>query len=272
MLGFNKRDKVPLATKWLLAVSFMVTMALNGLAGGSTVLGGVDTAQISDSYPNLFAPAGVTFSIWSLIYVLLLGFVGFVFWYKAKNGNLTISTLTKTSRLLTVNLLFNSLWILAWQYKVLWLSVLLMLGILLTLIRLNNLLINKNLSKKEYALVKLPFSIYFGWITVATIANITTFLVSINWDGFGLRDGVWMVIVLCIGAIIGLTTTLKNSDPAYLAVFVWAYGGILLKHLSPGGFNGSYPSIIIMLAIWLAVFVSLLTVLLNQKVTSKKMI
>lgn len=271
MFWKKKQEAVEPKWQWGLAGIFVVTMILNGLAGGSKVLGGVDTAAVSDSYPNLFAPSGVTFAIWGVIYLLILGFIVYVFGVgRPKKSALSTKTLTDVTKLLTLNLALNSVWILAWQYKIIWLSVLLMVGILVTLALVVNKLRMVELPAKEYVLVKLPFSIYFGWISVATVANITTWLVSVGWKGGSLSEGTWMVAILLIAALIGLVTTLRNRDAAYLAVFVWAYAGILLKHLSPHGFDGNYPSTIITLTVLLAVFLSVIVQLMSKFVAKKR--
>lgn len=176
---WNKKKRVEKKWSWGLAATFAVTMVLNGLAGSTTVLGGVNTAQVSDSFPNLFAPAGVTFAIWGVIYLLVAGFILYVFGIgRSKKSTLTIDALTDVTKLLTVNLALNSVWILAWQYKILWLSVLLMITLLVTLIKMADLLRSQKVRGGEYAQTKLPVSVYFGWITVATVANITIFLVA----------------------------------------------------------------------------------------------
>lgn len=269
---FWKKSLQPLEAKlrWGLLGVFGVTMLVNGVAGSTTWLGGVDTAQVSDSFPNLFAPAGATFAIWSVIYALLVGFIAYAWgWNRHKNSKLPTATLRRVAQLLVGNLLLNAVWIFAWQYKVLWLSVLLMIGILVTLVKIVEELRPFALGGVEFVLAKLPFSVYFGWITVATVANITTWLVSIGWDGFGIRAGVWTVVVLLVAAAIGLLGAIRNHDVAYLAVFVWAFAGILIKHLSPHGHNGMYPTIIIVLTILLAVFVSV-GVQLSREVAAKK--
>ena len=255
---WNRKQKM-LDAKWRWAVAgmFIVTLVFNGLAGSTTLLGGVDTAAISDSYPNLFAPAGVTFAIWGVIYALLAGFVAYVFgWNRPKKSPLDTKTLTIVAQLVVLNFGLNALWIIAWQYKVIWLSVLLIAALLVTLVMIMQTLRPVKLRGREYALVKLPFSVYFGWITVATVANVTTWLVSVGWNGAGLSEGTWMVLVLLVAAVIGIMVTLHNRDVVYLAVFIWAYTGILVKHLSPNGWNGAYPSTIITLTILLAVFLS----------------
>jgi len=99
-------------------------------------------------------------------------------------------------------------------------------------------------SLKEKFFIRLPFSIYFGWITVVTIANVTTFLVSLGWDGFGIAEQIWTVIVIIIGVVIAIATMLSNRDIAYGLVIAWAYAGIIIKHTSPAEFAGQYPAVI----------------------------
>lgn len=269
MLG--KNNKLDAKWRWGLLAAFAGAMVLNGLAGGTKVLGGMTTAEVSDSFPNLFAPAGVTFAIWGVIYLLLVGFIAYVFGFgRSKKSALPEKTLAKVTRLLTINLLINAVWILAWQYKVIWLSVLLMIGILVTLIQMVNALRDVKLGVKEYVLAKLPFSVYFGWITVATVANITVWLVSLGWDGAGISKGTWMVAVLLVAAVISLVAALRNRDAAYLAVVVWAYAGILLKHLSPSGFDGHYPSTIVALSVLLGVFISVIIMLVAFRPAAKR--
>lgn len=272
---WKKQEAVEPKWQWGLAGVFVVTMVLNGLAGGTTLLGGQSTAAVSDSFPNLFAPSGVTFAIWGVIYLLLIGFIAYVFGAgRPKKSALETKKLTEITKLLMLNLALNAVWIVLWQYKWLALSVLVILGILITLLMIVEKLRAVPLQGKEYVLAKLPFSVYAGWITVATVANITIWLVSMGWKGGSLSEGTWMVAILLIAAAIGLVTALRNRDAAYLAVFVWAYAGILLKHLSPNGFDGEYPSIIItlsiLLAVFLAVIIQLLTPLLQNGIARSK--
>lgn len=257
MFWNKKQEAVEPKWQWGLLAVFAVTMFVNSIAGATKLLGGQTTAAVSDSFPNLFAPSGLTFSIWGVIYLLFVGFIVYVFGVgRPKKSPLSTKQLTDVTKLLTLNLALNALWIVLWQYKWLALSVLVIVGILVTLLMLVEKLRTVPLYGKEYVLAKLPFSIYAGWITVATVANVTAWLVSLGWKGGSLSEGTWMVAILLVAAAIGLVTTLRNRDTAYLAVFVWAYAGILLKHLSPHGFDGAYPSTIVTLTILLAVFVS----------------
>src|SRR5699024_4319483 len=116
----------------------------------------------------------------------------------------------------------------------------------------NTITLNATLTRREAFFVKLPFSVYFGWITIATIANITAFLVSIDWDGFGISEVTWTIIILFVGAAIGILTTIRQQDIAYALVLIWAYYGIYSKHTAVSGFNGEYPTIILSIIICLA--------------------
>lgn len=243
-------------------VAYIVMLVVNALGGSTNWLGGMNTAVVSDAYPNLFAPAGYTFAIWGVIY-LALGLFFFRVFEIAKTGSKKLSTATMNLviRLFTYTSIINALWMFAWQYKQFTVSVLLMVALLVLLAKINMTLRGQQLTPQEHGLVRVPFSIYFGWISVATIANITTWLVSLRWDGFGLREGIWIVAVLLVGAVIGLVTAVRQRDWVYMAVFVWAYTGILVKHLSPSGHNGAYPSTIITLQILLPLFITAATLL-----------
>lgn len=223
-------------------------------------LNGRSTGEISDAYPNLFAPAGVTFSIWGLIYTLLLLYVIYQF---TRSDDVVVG---KINRIFMVNALLNAAWIFAWHYDVIWASVLIMLALLVTLIKIADILRAQTFSAKEKFFVRLPFSIYFGWITVATIANISVFLVSLGWNGFGLADYVWTCIILLVGALIGIVRMRHDGNVPYGLVIVWAYLGILLKHVSASGFDGQYTSIITTVSVCLALVLFFLLKLSVKKV------
>ena len=224
-------------------VAFIGMVVVNALAN-IIHINGVGTGEVSDSYPNLFAPAGYTFSIWGLIYILLGAYVLYQFglFHREKPNE---SLFKKIAPYFILSSLANIIWIFAWHYHMITLTVFLMVIILLSLIIIANTLKSRKLNKRDKWFVRVPFSIYFGWITVATIANVTTWLVSINWDGLGISEATWTVIVLVVGLVIGVLTIYKNRDAAYGAVIIWAYAGILTKHISPAGFAGNYLPIIV---------------------------
>ncbi len=240
-------------------LAFIIMVSVNYLAV-LLPLGGRSTGEISDNYQNLFAPAGYAFSIWGLIYTLLGMYVVYQLWH---DTNILIA---KVNRIFIVNALFNASWIFAWHYDLIWLSVIIMAGLLITLIKIADIFHYRTVTQKETWLVRLPFSVYFGWITVATIANVTVFLVYIGWNGFGLPESFWTVLALLAGALIGSWRMLLDRNIPYGLVFIWAYAAILFKHLSSKGFAGQYPSVILTAALCLFVFSgTILFIRVNKK-------
>lgn len=244
-----KQGKTSILLRIAIVITYAIMITANALAN-IIPLNGQTTGELSDKYGNLFAPAGFTFSIWSLIYLLLLLHVIYQLglFQKKKNPQL----LSPVGIWFCISSLLNATWIFLWHYEYLLLSVIVMLFMLLTLIKINTLTFHASLTRRESFFIKLPFSVYFGWITIATIANITAYLVSIEWDGFGLSDATWTIVILFVGAVIGISTTIRRQDIAYALVLIWAYYGIYSKHTSESGFNGEYPSVIFSILICLA--------------------
>ena len=222
-------------------VAYIAMVIVNGLANGLPI-NNRSTGAISNAYPNLFAPAGITFSIWGLIYLLLAGYALYQF---VKKDQKTEDLSKKINPFFIATSLANILWIFAWHYDFIGLSVLIMATLLILLIKIADVLRAEQLTPREKLFISAPFSVYFGWITVAAIANITVFLVSIGWNGFGIADFIWTSVILLVGALIGILRMRKDNNSAYGLVLVWAYSGILFKHLSAGSFNGQYPSVIV---------------------------
>lgn len=181
-------------------------------------INGKTTGQLSDQYVNLFVPAGLTFAIWGLIYLLLMIFSVIQFMQPYKESSVTMSLL------FGVSCVFNMAWIVAWHYERMGISILLMLGLLGTLA-----LINHKLAGEDQMLLKAVFGIYLGWIIIATVANITAGLVSINWSGAGLSAISWTLIMIAAGVAVASINMVKLENP-FLAVSVtWAFLGISIK-------------------------------------------
>src|SRR6056297_2780401 len=210
----NDKSKLSIL-KYLNLFSLLLVILVNFLANYLPI-NGYNTGELSDLYPNLFVPAGITFSIWGLIYLLLTLFIVFQFIPMGENEKPKNVIIDKIGYLFFFSSLANIGWILTWHYLFVFLSLLVMIKLLLVLIKIyNNLEIGiKEYNKKIYTIFIMPFSVYLGWITVATIANVSAFLVDINWNGFGLSDIFWTVVVIIVGLIITLYTLLKRKDIA----------------------------------------------------------
>jgi len=240
------------------AATFLIMIAVNAMAN-ILPINGVSTGQVSDAYQNLFAPAGLTFSIWGLIYLLLAGYTLYhVGLFQGGEGAESRGLLRKTGILFSISSLANAAWIFSWHYDFIPLTMLLMVVILVCLILINQAVGSARLSVREKILVRLPFSVYFGWITVATIANATVLLVSLDWKGFGLSEQTWAIIIIAIGMLIGAATAIRNRDIAYGLVIIWAYAGIYIKHTSESGFSGQYPIVIYTVVVCIAALLAAL--------------
>lgn len=251
-------------------ILYLCVIFVNALAN-ILPINDLNTGQISDIYANLFAPAGVTFSIWGVIYILLglyclyqLGLIG------GQKEDKEQELINEVNKFFILSSVANILWILAWHYLYIVSTVIIMLVLLVSLIKIADILNNSRLNTQQNIFIKIPFGVYFGWITVATIANITAYLVSINWQGFGISDANWTIIILIVGAIIGILRTLWDKNAAYGLVFVWAYFGIWLKHTSEIGFNNSYPEIINTVILLILAFLTVNAYLLSKHFRSSK--
>jgi hypothetical protein len=227
----TRRSKLTLSI--LNLAGFVGTVVINGLAN-SLPLNNRSTGELSDQYPNLFVPAGLTFSIWGLIYLLLAVFVIYQLINAVRKNTKAVSFSERIGVFFFISSVANIGWIFAWHYEVVVLSLLIMLILLGSLI---SVYVRLNIGRREAAnaekfLVHLPFSIYLGWITIATIANFTAMLVHLNWNGFGLSEQFWTVLVLVVGIAITLIILFYRKDIFYSLVVDWALLGILLKRLS----------------------------------------
>ncbi len=246
-------------------ITYLAMIIVNGLANALPI-NGMITGDISDSYPNLFAPTGITFTIWRVIYILLgLHSLYQLGLFRKEGEEVKTALLKEVGSLFAISSLANVAWIFAWHYKNILLSLVFMLIILVSLALIYIRINKEQLTAREKTFIRLPFSVYFGWITVATIANVTTLLVDklgspVNL--LGISEVVWTIIILLVGLLIGVITTLKHRDVPYGLVIVWAYIGILIKHLMdkplPDGFNSQYPAIIATLIISLVVLAATL--------------
>jgi len=252
--------------KALVVVTYLAMIVVNVLAN-ALPLNGRRTGEVSDAYQNLFTPAGLTFSIWSVIYLLLGMHVLYqlgLFRGSQAEGERT-ALLNRVGLLFSMSSVANTAWLFAWHYEMIPLSVVLIAVILVSLILITNSLRAVNLTARERWFVGVPFSVYFGWTTVATVANITVLLVSLNWDGFGLADSAWAAIIVVVAMVIGTVTTLRNQDVAYGLVLIWAYSGILIRQTSAEGLDGRYPVVVAAVVASLLVFVAAEAVVLLRR-------
>jgi hypothetical protein len=229
------KSRLVLSLLILNLLGFIGTVVVNALAT-TLPINNITTGELSDLYPNLFVPAGLTFAIWGLIYVLLGIFVIYPLIPSVRRDAQKVDFVQRIGPLFFISCLANIGWIFAWHYKIVPLSLVLMLillgSLLIIYLRLN---VGKSEAPKaEKYFVHLPFSVYLGWITIATIANVTALLVNIGWNQntWGLGEQFWAVAVIIVGIAIALSILFTRKDIFYCLVVDWAILGILLKRLS----------------------------------------
>jgi benzodiazapine receptor len=211
-------------------VAFLAVMVVNTLATTVGLLGW-QTGALSDNIPNLFVPAGLTFSVWGVIYLALLLFTV----YQARGlfsaNRPAPEALGRVGWLFFVSSVANVGWLLLWHAQLVALSMIPMLILLVTLIAVHVRLGTGRTrpTGAERWFFRVPFSLYLGWITVATVANATAALVTAGWNGFGLAPEVWAVVLVVVAALVTLVMLLTRRDAAYGLVVVWALAGIALK-------------------------------------------
>ena len=210
---------------------FSVILALTVNVLATTLpLNGQDTGEISDRFQVYFVPAGYVFAIWGVIYIGWIAFTIFQFQSSQKES----PRLRRLGYLFAFSNLANAAWLFCWHYNRFGLSVLVMLTLLGLLIACYiQLNVNRtSVTPVEYWSVDIPFGLYLGWITVATVANIADWLYLVEWNGFGIPAQTWAIIMLAVASLLGLAMALTRGDAAYLIVLVWAFIGIAVKQVS----------------------------------------
>ena len=218
--------KRPGLWRFINLLAFLTTFVVNGLANALPI-NGVTTGEVSDSFPVYFVPAGYVFAIWGLIYLGLLAFVIYQLLPRQRENR----RLERIGGWFALGCLANAAWIFFWHYGIFPVTLILMLILLVSLLviylRLN--IGREQVSRAEKWLVDVPFSIYLGWITVATVANVTDVLYDLGWNGAPLSPQVWAVIMLAVATVLAVAMSLTRRDIAYVLVIVWAFVGIAVK-------------------------------------------
>jgi hypothetical protein len=220
--------------KYINLLLFAGMIVMNYLAN-ALPLNNKTTGELSDSFPNLFVPAGLTFSIWGIIYLLLIIYC--VVQFKGSDKEV----ISSISWLFGLSCALNALWIVFWHFGKLPLSLLVMFGLLVSLIYINILI-----RDLPYGIIKATFGVYLGWICIATIANVTALLVNAGWNGFNISQETWTVIMIFIGTMIVALTIYRLRNPFIGLSVIWAFIGIAIKR------QGDYRSIFISAIIALA--------------------
>ena len=231
-------------------VSVILALTVNILAS-VLPLNGQNTGEISDRFQVYFVPAGYVFAIWGIIYIFWIAFTSYQFRGDQKES----PRQQRLGYFFALSGVLNAAWLFTWHYNYFGLGVIVMLALLGTLIA-GYLRLDVNrvpVSRGEWWSVDLMVSVYLGWISVATIANVTDWLYFVGWTGFGIAPQTWAIIMLAVASVVGLGMALTRRDVGYLSVFVWAFAGVAVKQVSaPGVVSAAWVATGVALA--LAVF------------------
>ncbi|MBM7540985.1 TspO/MBR family protein [Amphibacillus cookii] len=237
---------------WLNVIFLAAVIVINSLAN-ILPINGLTTGMISDRLQVLFTPAGYVFSIWSVIYLALAIWVGRQ-WPEHRRD---LGIYLHTHYLFWLTCILNITWILLWHYLYFGATVVVMLALLVSLI-----ILYKKVQRRAIRLFDLiSFSLYLAWISVATITNISYYLVEIGWNRFGLSDQVWTIGLLIISACLAIGFRYRQNDLIYPLVFVWAIIGIGVEN------QGRYPVVSSVAYVVVGVIVVMLFIARRKKKT-----
>lgn len=217
-------------------IALIITIGVNVIAN-ALPLNGQTTGEVSDKFDTLFTPADYTFSIWTIIYLGLIGFIIYQFKPRLinkskgeKDGEAVVSSL---SVYFISSCVFNIAWIFSWHYQYLFLTLVFILSLLITLIVINKRLIaisNRIMPSSRFTwMARVPFGIYVGWVSVAFIANIAVYLTSINWGGLGIEETYWTIIVIVAAALIALYQVGRLNLISAGSAILWGLFGVYIQ-------------------------------------------
>ncbi|GIP60939.1 tryptophan-rich sensory protein [Paenibacillus sp. FSL W8-0186] len=237
------------AFRWWNALFYAAVLGVNYLAM-AIPMGGMTTGQLSDKYHTPITPAGYAFMIWALIYLLLAGYIV----YQLRRNTGRQDSVLAISYWFILSCIFNMAWVFLWQYQYIALSFAAMLALLLSLavIYAKTRYVYTPTSGETW-LLRLPFSIYFGWICVATLVNLAVILFH-GGLGINLNPKTAGIILLSAGTAAAIGITLRPRDGVLPLVFVWAYAAIAIEQKSIPGLSMTaavLAFILLLYALWI---------------------
>lgn len=244
---------------WINVILLIATLAVNGL-GAAGVINGLSQKEISDKYITLITPSPSTFSIWSVIYLLLITSL-LVMIFK-KNDEYYQKAIDEITVLFWISCIFNIVWIVTFSYLFVELSSVFIFGFLVTL-SLLGLKLRKIHTKKRF-LLPLTFGLYTGWLMIATVVNISASLVKIEWNGFGIDKEILAVVTLIVAIVIVFFVLQSNKNAVFPLPIAWAYFGIYQFLKAPEGFDGAYALLPVVCLIGIVVLIGIAAIQLYK--------
>ena len=226
-----ERNKKYLVTLILFASTLVVNML-----GAIGIINGLSQKEVSDRYQTLITPSPSTFSIWGVIYSLLI--ISLMVLYLKRNNRYYEQALDELAVLFWISCVLNIAWIITFSYLLIELSTILIFAFVITLALICQRLLN--LQDRKHWLLPVTFGFYTGWLFIASVVNTAAMLVKLEWNGFGISAEFWSVITLGIAGLLVILVMLSLRNAAFPLPVAWAYFGIYSNLRSPQGFNGQY--------------------------------
>ncbi|MGM0437853.1 MAG: TspO/MBR family protein [Bacillota bacterium] len=220
---------------WVNLILLVVTLGINAM-GASGIINGLSQKEVSDMYQTLITPAPFTFSIWSVIYTLLI--ISIVTMIVKKNDDYFGEAIDRISYLFWISCALNAIWIISFSYLLIGLSTIFIFAFLLVMI-----IIIKQIAKIQKGkrwLLATTFGLYSGWLMIATVVNIAAWFVKIGWGGFGIAEATWASITLLIAVGLTIMVLINIKNAIFPLPIAWGYYGIYKYLVSPEGLQGQY--------------------------------
>lgn len=207
-------------------IFYLLTILMNYISQ-AIPFNGQTNGEVSDKYATLITPAGYAFSIWGVIFLAL----GAYAYFQAFVADSSTKIYDSIAPWLIVAFIATSAWLPVFQYEMISFSVIFMLIILGSLIQISIMLTkDRTLSRRENALVRIPFGLYLGWISVATIVNISVLAKYTQWNLLGISEANWLLIMITVGFVLAVLVSVATGNLVYSLVFVWAFVAVAVKH------------------------------------------
>ncbi|OJF75933.1 MAG: tryptophan-rich sensory protein [Treponema sp. CETP13] len=250
----NKR-----ANAWINGLFLVITLVVNTL-GALGLINGFSQKEISDMYITLITPSPSTFSIWSLIYILLI--ISMIVMIVKKDDLYYQDAINEITLLFRITCVLNVLWIVSFSFVLVELSALFIIGFVIVLAMLCTKL--KKIQTGKHFLLPLTFGLYTGWLFIATVVNISAALVKLQWNGFGMADEKWAIITLLVAVFLVLVVNQKIRNAAFPLPIAWAFFGIYRSLISSNGFDGQFANLQITTLIGMGVLLGLAVIQFSQ--------
>ena len=244
---------------WINALFFIITLAINAL-GAMGVINGLSQKDISDKYQTLITPSPSTFSIWGVIFTLVI--ISLIVMIVKKKDLYYQKAIDNITILFRASCIFNILWMITFSYLFIELSTLFSLGFVITLALICLKL--KRIHMNNHFLLPLTFGLYTGWVMIATVVNVAAALVKLKWNGFGMPDEIWASITLGLAIILVIIVVKSNKNAVIPMPIAWAYLGIYQNLKSPDGVNGQYGMLQIVSLVGMAILIGIAAIRLYK--------